>query len=204
MRARYEKGTTRRHIEPHTPLPADAVPILTRGGLLVDRLVQATIASVEKPRNRGLLQAMSERRLALEAYVKESEKAAGVYRSATNNQGGQPSSKGWSVCKTRHGSWRLTLTSLMDGRPHQIGTFKTRAKANEEGLRRVTELRTAPNKGSSTSNGYTVWQLESGRYIAQIMLAGPMRGRSAGTRNTRAEAEQLGYDTVAKLRGEAA
>ena len=204
MRARYEKEATRRHTVPLAPLPADAIPILTRGGMLVDRLVQATIASVEKPRNRGLLQAMSEQRLTLESYVTELEKVAGFYRSAKNNQGGHLSSKGWSVCKTRHKTWRLTLTSLRDGRPRQVGTFKTRAKANEEGRRMVAELRDAPNKGSSTSIGYTVWQLESGRYIAQITMQGPMRGRSAGTRDTRVEAERLGYDTVAKLRGEAA
>ena len=119
----------------------DEIPKLTRGGLLVDRLVQATMKHCENTSDRGLLEAMAESRLRIQAYITAIEKQAGTYDDVASNAGGRPKSKGWGVCKTRHGTWRLTLTSLSDGRPRQVGTFNSRLEADTRGRELVAELR---------------------------------------------------------------
>ena len=83
---------------PTTVVPV--IPKLTRGGLLVDRLVTAMVRSIQKPRDLGLLEAASESRLSIEKYITNLEKAAGQNISIENNRGGRVKSKGWGVSKT--------------------------------------------------------------------------------------------------------
>lgn len=61
--------------------------ILTKGGNLVDRLVQAAINHVEKPKDSDNFQSLASARTALEKHLKFLEIRAGEYKQM---QGGRP------------------------------------------------------------------------------------------------------------------
>ena len=69
------------------------------------------------------------------------EKETGRYHEYVK-MSGRRGSRGWSVSPGRQGRWRIQLTSMLDGRPHQVeGTFRTRALAEQAARDMIAELR---------------------------------------------------------------
>ncbi len=118
---------------------------------LIDRLQRARARSTANPRYFWHLKAFARARQALEAHIEQLEVANDMRYPL---RGGTPSvsqarkwiPRGWSATrssKNRGGTnrWRLSLTSTIDGRPRQVGTFGSRAEAEQEGIRIIAELR---------------------------------------------------------------
>ena len=111
---------------------------------LVAKLKIAQWAGFEKPTSHPLLKAAGRSRRALEDYVEVLEIRAGKRQSFQKHHNGRlGKSQGWSVYKNRFGNWRVALTSLTDGRPRHIGTYKTRKEARRVGRQTVANLREA-------------------------------------------------------------
>ena len=121
---------------------------LTKGGLLIDRLVQAIIASMRWPHNKKLLEEFAESRKILQRHTTKLETKAGTYKPV----------KGYSVG------------------------------------------RKPGKRNNGPGRGYSIRQIESGRYMVQCTIRGFMRGKSLGTVDTPEEADELGAREVALLR----
>ena len=117
----------------------DEIPPLTRGLMLIDQLVQATIAHCENPHNRMLAERMAEVRTRAEKYTSGIERKAGLYAQVAKGAGGRKQTKGWTVSRTRNGKrWRGTTT--VGCRSLYVGSFDTRLEAEKE-CKAVKKLR---------------------------------------------------------------
>ena len=120
----------------------DVIPPLTKGAQLIDQIVQLVINVCNHPNDLSHLERLADTRKSLEKYMTELEKETGHYHEHVRNTGGRPNSRGWSVSKSRHGNWRIQLTSLRDGRPCQVeGVFETREGAEQAAKHMIVELR---------------------------------------------------------------
>ena len=118
------------------------IPPLTKGLQLIDQIVDQTIKVCHQPHGYGNKERQAYVRKSLEKYMTELEKETGNYTEHVKNSGGRPSSKGWSVSKSRHGNWRIQLCSLSDGRPHQVrGVHKTKEIAERVARALMVKLR---------------------------------------------------------------
>ena len=118
----------------------DEIPPLTRGLMLIDRLVQATMAHCRNPRNRMLAENMAEVRTRAEKYTAGIERKAGLYAQVAKGAGGRKRTKGWTVSRTTNGkSWRGSTT--VDCRLIYVGSFKRRIDAEEACKAAVKKLR---------------------------------------------------------------
>ncbi len=119
----------------------DVIPPLTKGGLLIDRLVQSAVEAMKHPRSRTLLWGFADARTTLERHVKELEIKADAHVPAFRSGGGLGGAvKGWSVSLARNRkSWRGCTT--LRGRHRTVGTFKTRLEAERACEDAVAELR---------------------------------------------------------------
>ncbi len=119
----------------------DTIPPLTRGGLLIERLVQSAVDAMKNPRSRTLHREFAEARTTLERHVKELEIKADAHVPAFKSGGGLGGAvKGWSVSRrTGTKTWRGCTT--VGGRFRTVGTFKTRAEAETACKAAVDRLR---------------------------------------------------------------
>ena len=102
----------------------DEIPPLTRGLMLIDQLVQATMAHCRNPRNRMLAEKMAEVRTRAEKYTAGIEYKAGLYAQVAKGAGGRKRTKGWTVSRVTKGKgWRGSTTRSSAG-----STRKRRAK----------------------------------------------------------------------------
>ncbi len=125
---------------------------------LIGKLQQAQARSTANPRNRGHLGAFGKARQTLEAHIKTIEIAHDMRhlmrggtlcesRREQDRKKRKPRiTRGWTVSEassTKAGKirYRLSTTSMADGKPRQVGTYESRAEAEQEGRRMIAELR---------------------------------------------------------------
>jgi len=118
------------------------MPPLTRGGLLIDQLVQATVKSCQQPCSRPRLSDMAQARKTLERHMASLEKQCERYVTVMKNSGGRPQSKGWSTHKTqREGRTVWRATTHVDGNWRAVGIYKTRTEASQAARDAVAKIR---------------------------------------------------------------
>jgi hypothetical protein len=114
------------------------------GEAMALRLKSAYRAAFMRTSDIHLLRAAADARLATETYVRALEIRSGksVHVRPVDYKRRKRQAKGWSVCRTRHGGWRVSLTSMQDGRPHQLkGVYKNRKEAREVAQAMIAKLR---------------------------------------------------------------
>ncbi len=120
---------------------------------LIQGLQRAQARSTADPRSLRHLKAFAHARTALEGHVERLEIAndkrfpmrGGTLPAMRSRRKKRNApyrvSKGWSVSSTPYNRFRLTLCAKMDGPPRQVGTFGSRAEAEQEGRCMIAELR---------------------------------------------------------------
>lgn len=111
---------------------------LTRGGFLIDRVVQCAL-SVAKAPTKGNAQALRTARATLEGHMELLETRCGLDRP--HSVGGvRRQRKGWSVQRVREtGRWQLRITE--PGHRRHVGYYDHRLEGEQEGRRIVSEIR---------------------------------------------------------------
>ena len=119
------------------------------GEAMVEAFVAAYLHSFSRLRNVNRLRHAATSRRTLEAYIRNLEISAGRRPAnpeqreiAHRKKYSYRKAQGWGVCKNRHGRWRISLTSIQDGHPHQLkGTYRTRREARAKARATIAKLR---------------------------------------------------------------
>ena len=119
------------------------------GKARVEVFVAAYLHSFSRLRDINRLRHTTTSRRTLEAYIRDLEIAAG--RRPDNSEQREfahrkkysyRKTQGWGVTKNRYGRWRISLTSIQDGRPRELkGTYRTRREARAKACGIIAKLR---------------------------------------------------------------
>ncbi len=126
------------------------VPKLTKGGLLIDRLVSAMVASMRSPHNKKLLEEFAESRKVLQRHMTKLETKAGTYKPVKGYSVGRKLGKrnngpgrGYSIRLIESGRYMVQCTLRGHMRGKSLGTVDTPEEADELGKTEVAQIRGA-------------------------------------------------------------